>query len=77
MDEEIPLNVKIKLEKVTPEREEVKDSIEKLLDSNLFGGQPENDEQLEKSDDKKEIEISKWVNRPRNPQSYSILSSHY
>lgn len=51
MEDPLP-NVKIKKEKVTPEREPVKDDIEKLLDGNLFG---EKDE----SDEKKEIEPSK------------------
>lgn len=51
MDSE-PLNIKIKQEKVSPERVEVKDDIEKLLESNLFG---EKDE----SSDKKEIEPTK------------------
>lgn len=49
--EELPLNVKIKQEKLTPEREEVTDDIEKLLDSDLFG---ENDKDV-----KKEIEPTK------------------
>jgi hypothetical protein len=41
MTEEIPLNVKIKQEKLSPEPKDSKDDIEKLLDSKLFG---ENDE---------------------------------
>jgi hypothetical protein len=52
MEESSP-SVKIKQEKLTPEREAPKDDIEKLLDSDLFG---KNDE---KSDDKKDIEPTK------------------
>lgn len=33
--EELPLNVKIKQEKLTPEREEVKNDEKELLESNL------------------------------------------
>lgn len=51
--EEPSLNVKIKQEKLTPERETKQDDIEKLLESNLFG---ENDE---KPDKKEIIEPSK------------------
>lgn len=51
MDEE-PLNIKIKQEKLTPERVEPKDDIEKLLDSNLF-------RENEQEDCKKEIEPTK------------------
>lgn len=50
--EENPLNVKIKQEKVTPEREVVNDNLEKLLESDLFGQKAENE-------DKKEIEPTK------------------
>lgn len=50
MDE--PLNVKIKQEKVTPEREVQQNDVEKLLQSDLFG---ESDEKP----DVKEIEPSK------------------
>lgn len=51
MDEE-HLNIKIKQEKLTPERVEPKDDIEKLLDSNLF-------RENEQEDCKKEIEPTK------------------
>lgn len=50
--EESPLIMKIKQEKLSPEREVAADDIEKLLDSNLFGQNADEDE-------KKEIEPSK------------------
>lgn len=50
--EENPLNIKIKEEKITPEREVVKDDVEKLLDTDLFGENVENDS-------KKDIEPTK------------------
>lgn len=55
--ETIPLNIKIKQEKITPERElkkiqEGKTEIEKLLENGLFQG----DAEAEDEDDKKNIE---------------------
>lgn len=53
MTEEVALNVKIKEEKVTPEREVVKDDAERLLDSKPFS-------EIENlTDDKKAIEPTK------------------
>lgn len=49
---ESAINVEIKREKITPARDESKDHIERLLDSNLFG---KNDD----SKDHKEIEPTK------------------
>lgn len=50
--EEPPLIVKIKQEKLTPEREIATDDIEKVLDSDIFGKKAD-------EDDKKEIEPTK------------------
>lgn len=52
--EETELIVKIKQEKITPERDVARDDIEKILDNNLF-------RESEQKDDKKEIEPTKWV----------------
>jgi hypothetical protein len=57
--QELPLIVNIKKEKVTPERETIKEptknveeELDKILESNLFGGNEDNDE-------KKNIEPTK------------------
>lgn len=53
--EELPLNVKIKQEKLTPEREVVKNGTEELLETDKSSEKVA----LEEQQDKKEIEISK------------------